>query len=107
MALSDAEVVAAMGTERTAWNAVPGNYQGIGIPAGVRDSLDHADLRLRTTLVQCVQDAARRCEAAQGLTWDPQRTTETFVAAAVRLAVLAVASPSAQDTRHLQTAGLA
>lgn len=107
MALSDAEMQAAANAERPLWSLIAEPAPG-GPPSGWSNTLDDAAVRIRTTLLACAHDAARRLSVETGQTaWPFAKDMDVFFASCVRLGILAVANPSASDTVRLTRAGLA
>lgn len=105
--LSDAELSAAFRWEEGEWAPILSSGEAVGVPVcQYGQSADHPGWRVRLKLMIVANDAARRSWVAAGKTWHP-RVTEIFVGACLRLAVLAVSSPSSDDTVRLQKAGLA
>src|SRR5947208_6866776 len=98
---------AAAGLERPLWTSIA-EPPPSGPSAGWSSTLDDSGVRIRTQLLRCAHDAARRLSVETGQTpWPGAKDMDVFVASCVRLGILAVANPSADDTIRLQRAGLA
>jgi hypothetical protein len=95
MPLSDAEIRAGVALERTRWNSAGPSGPGV---------VDNIPFRLGRGQLDCINDAARRAAVADGI-MPNQHTLMVFAAGALRLAVQAVASPTADDQIRLNRAG--